>query len=73
MCRKFTKCAIKIRNLHITQLPSIILLHLLVLHFGDINKGDSGTMGIIFNNVYIYIYSLVFADKIEDVILGAVT
>jgi hypothetical protein len=38
MCRKFVKCATQLRNLYMSQLPSIVTF---ALHFGDINKGDS--------------------------------
>jgi hypothetical protein len=37
-CKKFVKCAAKIRDLCMSELLSIATF---ALHFGDINKGDS--------------------------------
>jgi hypothetical protein len=39
------------------------------MHFGDINKSDSDIMEVLAN----YICFLGFDNRIEDVILGAVT
>jgi hypothetical protein len=62
-CKKFVKCATKNRNLCMSQLPSIFTF---ALHLGGINED-----GREFLNEYIR--SLRFGDRMEDVILGAVT
>jgi hypothetical protein len=44
-CKKFVKCVSKTKNLYKLQLPSIVTS---ALHFGNINKGNSDNIEIIF-------------------------